>query len=91
MRSSFLMFYLCYIVKLTAVYPEETVFSDIAYDVNAPWAIQHGGPAEELGAECEYKPYKWPEKLLQNLVVSELLETVLLFFVAPFWSFFFRP
>lgn len=39
----------------------ETVFFDFALTVNAPRAIQHGVPAQELDAECEYKPYNWPE------------------------------
>lgn len=67
----------------------EAVFFDFALRVNAPRAIQHGGPAEELDAECEYKPYKWPEQLLKNFIVLQLLRTALLFFVVLFWSFFF--
>lgn len=42
---NFPMFKFYLIVSVTAVYFKETVFFDFALNVNAPRAIQHGGPA----------------------------------------------
>lgn len=39
------MSHLYLVVAVTAVCPMESVFFDFALQVNAPRAIQHGGPA----------------------------------------------